>query len=486
MNTCQTMNPHVRNISQAQSRLRQSATAILPALMFLFLFPAISLPAQEMRITQVDSSGLLVRGTLDLYLSGSFLPGGLSEAELMDSLKVTDRDGGDLELLSVEARAARDEGISFLLLLDNSGSMYDEERGGVRRIDEAAEAVARFIAVAGSGPDRLGLGFFNTRLEIPLAPGADPRELSRQLEGLERPPREEAYTELYLSVVDALDELRGTPGRRAVIVLSDGRNLSYADFEGGPSPVWGEARMDADQVARAYLDAGVTLYGIHVADDQDPELANIALATGGRIFDARETGDLSALYQSIREEILNEIKLSVRGPAINRPDREIMVSLGRAQAAREYAVPMIFGSAAGDMEPDWLLPLIFGLTSLLGAALLYALRMESAASSAELSNLDSGATVVLGTDVTTIGSDRAADFTIAGNPGLEGEHATVIRGDDGTFTLVARGKLRVNNRPVKKATLEPGDVIRMEGSTVVFDAPESPKGLRRGREERGE
>jgi Ca-activated chloride channel family protein len=160
MNTCQTMNPHVRNISQAQSRLRQSATAILPALMFLFLFPAISLPAQEMRITQVDSSGLLVRGTLDLYLSGSFLPGGLSEAELMDSLKVTDRDGGDLELLSVEARAARDEGISFLLLLDNSGSMYDEERGGVRRIDEAAEAVARFIAVAGSGPDRLGLGFF--------------------------------------------------------------------------------------------------------------------------------------------------------------------------------------------------------------------------------------------------------------------------------------------------------------------------------------
>ncbi|WP_041401640.1 FHA domain-containing protein [Salinispira pacifica] len=77
-------------------------------------------------------------------------------------------------------------------------------------------------------------------------------------------------------------------------------------------------------------------------------------------------------------------------------------------------------------------------------------------------------TVQLQQDATVIGSSRKADLTIAGEPGIQGEHATIQRGEDG-FTLVSEQPVWVNNRKTARRKLEAGDVIRMEGTTLVFD-----------------
>jgi Ca-activated chloride channel family protein len=442
---------------------------VLAAALWLFAVPAAAQDTGDMMISQVDSSALLLRGTIDIFVprdAFDVLPGA-------DEVSVRDRDGGELQVLSVRAGALRDEGISFLLMLDNSGSMYDETYGGRRRIDEAADAVAEFTAAAGGGPDRLGLALFNTRLTVPAPVGSSSDAIIGELEGLIRPAREEAYTELYLAAIDALGEISAVPGRRALVLLSDGRNLSYADYEGAPNPSWGDERSNADEVIEACLRSGVTLYGIYFADERDPDLARMAAATGGEVYEARSAGDLSEVYRNIRDDILSELRIRVRAPAIARSQREIQVSANGREAFREYYVPMVFGAAAGVGQTPWILPLIIAAAVLAAAAGLFAIPLESPAAAPQLSSLDTGATVILGSGATTVGSAREAGFTLAGRTGVEAEHATVIREDDGSFTVVAGGKLRVNNRPVTRAKLEAGDVIRMEGATVIFDAPQS-------------
>jgi len=87
--------------------------------------------------------------------------------------------------------------------------------------------------------------------------------------------------------------------------------------------------------------------------------------------------------------------------------------------------------------------------------------------------------ITLNSDETVIGASQDADFTMAGSPGVEAEHATIVHDENAaTFVLVSKRPVRVNNRKVRKRRLTPGDIIQIEGSTIIFDAPEIPKSNR--------
>jgi hypothetical protein len=116
------------------------------------------------------------------------------------------------------------------------------------------------------------------------------------------------------------------------------------------------------------------------------------------------------------------------------------------------------------------------LIGLAGIGVLYFIPFEKPVKNAQIQSLESNQRTILNNDVTVIGASTGADYTIAGNPGIDAEHATIVHNaETDVFTLVSQRAVRVNNKKVKNRTLTPGDVIRIEGATIIFDAPETSK-----------
>ncbi len=484
--------------TSTRRRVRQLSTMLFVWACGILFSPGVF--ADDWEITQVDSSSLLTAGSIRVYLRSQNQSGetpaqnGAQGAEDSESrgaapsvrdFRVRDRDAGPLEVLSAESGVLREEGISFLMLLDNSGSMYDEQFNGRRRIDEAVDAIRDFTGLTAASGDRMGMALFDTGLTPVALPGDRHRDILRTLETLRRPERQDAYTELYNALLDSADDMADLTGRRAIILLSDGRNLPYLLSEAEPNPTWGERLPLAGDVSRALLQAGVTLYAVNFSDDEDPGLAQIASASGGAVYRARSGSELARVYENIRNDILNELRLEILAPAIDRSDRQLIIGYDGGEIRADYYIPRIFAPGRGEEPTAWPLIILFLAIAAGGTAILFLFPFEGPAKAAQLRQVDSRLTAVLRNDVTSIGSDPAAGLTLAGNPAVEAEHATVVRDDRGTYRLESGKIVMVNNQPVTKTRLRPGDVIRIEGTTLIFDEPESrpPRKTKSGKSE---
>ncbi|HNQ97389.1 MAG TPA: VWA domain-containing protein, partial [Treponemataceae bacterium] len=157
--------------------------------------------AQEksLSITQIDNSRLVSTQTIRLYLSihgESFSPD-------TQNIIVEESDNGKdfkkVRLVEVTKNANQSEGISFFLLLDNSGSMWDDLEGkatsdpAMTRMNHAKRAIAAFSQSLGVH-DRLALATFNTQYTIVQPMTSDAASIPLALEGVTRPAREEGYT----------------------------------------------------------------------------------------------------------------------------------------------------------------------------------------------------------------------------------------------------------------------------------------------------
>ena len=137
-------------------------------LLLLLFAHAIVATAQSITITQVDPSSLLLSQTVDLYLN----PSGRMDLD-RESLRVAESADGaafkEVRVVEVRAGANRIDGLTFLLLIDNSGSMYDtlsgEETEDARlmRITGAESAVRSFLSAVSNPNDAVGIVAFNTR-----------------------------------------------------------------------------------------------------------------------------------------------------------------------------------------------------------------------------------------------------------------------------------------------------------------------------------
>lgn len=458
----------IQNLSRSKFFPRIHGT-LLPVISALLLFvPAALLSAENIRITQVDVNNLLLKGEIGAYVSmGEADSEGLEPADF----RVTEADGTELAVLSVEQNVNKDEGIGFLLLIDNSGSMYDESYEGIPRIDHAKAALSSFVAQVSGSKDVLGVLSFNTLLDE-LAPlGSDPVNISKRIQTLSRPTDDMSYTELYQSLDSSILNFAQVPGRKALIVLSDGENYPFFKNAGKPNPEWGESAVTPDEAQEALWKAGITLYGINFADKRDPDLERVAVSSGGRIFDARNAAELENAYADIRKAIQNEVRLSLKAPAYNASERTLTVKVKGGEDSRKYLVPLLFGAPG---TGSILIPILFMLGGLALLVFLYFITFEKPVERPQIQTVDSGMTIALTGNATVIGSSADAQMTIAGNPAIDAEHATIIRDDEtGVFTLVSKRRVRVNNNPVTKRELKAGDVIQIEGTSIVFDAPET-------------
>ena len=465
-----------------------------------FIISTAVLFGDSVRITQIDTSRLLTSQRVGLYLDVSGDAGTVIPDLTADQFSVFESSDGEnyREVPRIEGLRTQPnltEGINFLLLIDNSGSMYDSVNGqptndpAAMKITEAKQAVRSFLSNVSNPKDTVGLVAFNTFYKTISPPEAENRNLSTYLDDIERPIPYEAYTELYGSLYLASDYMGDFNGRKVVIVLSDGENYPLVVHSDNVHPRFGDRVFEYTEAIDNALREGVTIFAIRFGDMKDIHLKDIAEQTGGLVFDASNEKELSDIYLEIRNRVLKEYLLSYRATMIPADRKFVKVSFSRAgnpglgsdvpSDTRYYYSSVLFGLPIRNLTFLLLIPFLLALAMW---AMLMFLRYERPAThpTLEVLHSDQGRslvkTVPLGTKKTIIGGGEQADLTIIGAPSVKERHATVVYDEDSSsYTVVGEGDIKVNNQRVRSKKLEPGDVINVGGTTIVFDAEDIEK-----------
>ncbi|MFP4618264.1 MAG: VWA domain-containing protein [Spirochaetaceae bacterium] len=459
------------------------------------------LEAQSLTISQVDSSSLLLSQRVDLYLSVHDGRGNSIAGLEKENFTVYESAEGEdyTEISTIEELAEqpnKEQGIHILLLIDNSGSMYDTLDGKSTndrekmRITHAKEALRQFINRSFNPNDVVSFASFNTDLSLHSEALKDPGTLEGLLGSIRRPEREQAYTELYHSLDDSVSRMAGYRGRKAVVVLSDGENYPYYEHSETPHPEYGTELLEPEGVTDSFQKEGITLYAIHFGIERDQNLGQMALTTGGNVYDARDKEELATVYQDIKRKIEDEYRLTYRAAMIptDRTHVKVEFEKGRqqAEAERYYYAGTLFGIP---VQPYPSLILLLIAAALLLWFLLLVLRYRKLRKNAALEIIQPGyrtkvssSTIPLTQEKTVIGGGERADLTISGLPSLKPEHATVMYDEkSGDYTLAGEGNITVNNSRISGTRkLSDGDVVNIEGTTIVFDS-----GSREDKEETG-
>jgi Ca-activated chloride channel family protein len=185
--------------------------------------------------------------------------------------------------------------IHAAVALDVSASME-------KSLEQAQAAAFQFLQGTVRPKDRAAVITFNDHPALAVRFTNDLAALAGGLAGL----KAERGTALYDSLIFAFYNFNGVKGRRAILLLSDGRD------EG--------SRFTFEEALEFARRAGVTVYAIGLGEDVDKrKLARIAEETGGRAFFPREAGELSGIYAAIAEELRSQYLIAYQS-ATTRTD----------------------------------------------------------------------------------------------------------------------------------------------------------------------
>jgi Mg-chelatase subunit ChlD len=450
----------------------------------LLVLPAAVLPearGDTLRIAQVDNTSLLINQQVRAYISVIGEEGrpvsGLERGHF--TVYESSAGGGweERDILWLRQGVNIDQGINFLLIVDNSGSMYWDDTGKIRdsddeslwRITDAKDAVRAFLRDITNPRDRVGLVTFNVDIDMRVAPTGDLMEMQRALERIRKPPREESYTELYESLHRSVGDIRGLKGRKVIILLTDGWDFPRPDNPAFPRRAGLEGAVDR---ARS---EGISVFTIGLSEGADARrLTRIAEETGGAYFSVFNAGRLASLYALIRNQVLGEYLLAYRATMYPAQEKEVRVvyspggGQGPLEAQRSYFSGTIFGFPWERYRYTALLAVPAALL-LLFLLSLVKLQLRRARPSLQVMTMAGkrGRRTVPLTGTVTIGAAAGADITV---PGGGGKPTVTVRREGGKATLVSEGgTVSVNNREVRRKTLRSGDLIRIGDTTVVFD-----------------
>ncbi len=469
-----------RTIVRAAPKATRGASIIaLAAALFLIAHAPLAADAAEgITITQIDSSRLVSTQTVRAYLDIR------EDGRVPDENSIVVEESPDgsaferVRVRDVTRNVNRDEGISFFLLLDNSGSMWDDLDGkpttdpGATRMSHAKKAIRDFLASL-APQDRVALATFNTGYDGVREMSSDAGTVAQALDGVERPAREMGYTELYGAIEATLAGFGETGRRKALVILSDGEHLP---------PASAGSKTNIEDGIEAAVREGITCYAVNFGDSADNKLPRLARESGGLVFDADNSAEILDIYTDIRSSILDEYAVEYTAAMFPGDRRYVRVTYegadSKASTVRRYYSGTVLGSGTAKPSPYhalfFVIPLILWLF-----LLFFKLERETTQAGIQLLYGAQGAQTrafPLSSGQTIIGGDNTADITIAGNPSMKGNAATIVFDDArGRYTIAAQSDLTVNNKPVKTKILEPGDVINMSGTVVVFDDKEPKK-----------
>ncbi|MDH4164347.1 MAG: VWA domain-containing protein [Nitrospirota bacterium] len=427
-------------------------TAALAAILMLvglsLALPGTVLSADpaSLQITQFDLSGFPV---VKAYVSALDKEGKPVHGLTRESMTL--KENGKtvvIDLLQMNGTNGEAEPLSLGIVVDQSESMTGD------KLLHAKEAVIRFLGLM-EKDDKASLVLFSDKVTTLSGLSNDQEALVKNVQAIEA----QGHTALYDAVAAGVASVRGTTGRRAVIVLTDG--------------IANRGALDIDQAIEAAVAEYVSVYVIGLGNDvRTARLERIASETGGSYFFTPSSEGLSAIYETISKRIHNEYTATFTAEKRGDYLRKISLSLAAGLSAeRAYFQPESSLFGAGGMAPSRAFAAtLAALVCLLALSLR---RIEQQYKTAHLTlvrgagtktNIPVGATASIGRDGrSTLGLKDS---------GIDQQHARVKKSATG-YVIEDKGSAQgtyVNKtRVLGTKTLKDGDVITMGNATIVFN-----------------
>jgi Ca-activated chloride channel family protein len=432
--------------------------------------------AQSIDIPQVDTAKVLTNQTVRLYLSTEDVNGTnpLVEERIGNSWQ-------PMEILSTSQKSIAAKN-TFIFLIDNSGSMYFDDFGNRTqdeeswRITKVKNAITDFLKQNSRRNDQIEIATFNTFYTLLAAGQMSDPQLLDSLNTIQRPGEDEAFTELYYALLQALEASDNYTGRIAIVVLSDGQNFPYSLLKDDGHPVFGARDYLPSDVLTSLVEKGISIHALVFGNDVDQNLSEFIEEGGGELYTQLDGDSLLSVYEEIRESVENEIIIEYRTLGSEFSQRRVRVTLGGEQVEREFTVNSLFGYRE-TVSPMVLILSIFIL--LVAAFLIYLMTNQKLLDSARLQVLryahggKTNRTVIDITEhETTIGTAPDADMSII-QPTVEETIDATILFDEQRNEYRIEGDASVNNNPSQKGRkIEDGDIITVAGTQFVFQDPE--------------
>jgi VWFA-related protein len=200
----------------------------------------------------------------------------------------------------------RDVPIYAGILLDTSASMGEGEG---EKLEAAVGGALRFFQKVITPRDRAAVITFSDQPNLAVRFTSQEPVLSGGLAGLTA----SGNTALYDSVIYALYYFGGVKGKRAIVILSDGKDEGSRHTYG-----------DVLEYARR---SGVALYTVGIGlstreADVRLKLSRLADETGGRYFFIERASELEGIYDSIQKELRSQYLLAYQSSKEGDEDRE--------------------------------------------------------------------------------------------------------------------------------------------------------------------
>jgi len=430
----------------------KKATAIaVIVLLGVAMIGAQSARASESVSLQITQFDLGRYPTVKAYISVLDAAGKPVHGLTMDDLRVTENNKLMIvDRMQTTGIIGQREPISLAIVLDRSESMSGE------KIDRAKESVLRFISLMEPG-DRAALLAFSDRVET-LQYSTGRQDLLRNAVLSIQP---HGHTALFDAIARGVDSVRSSPGRKAVIVLTDG--------------IANRGALDIDQAIESGVNAFVSVYLIGLGKDvRTALLERIAAETGGSYFFTPSADGLSEIYEALSNRIRNEYIITYR--TAKRADylRNVSVTLHAGKmAARPYFQPesSLFGS--GISSSGW--GFVVSLVGIAGLVAISFRRVDRIYPMGHLSLIKGRGTKkdINIKSVVTIGRDERNVLGLFKDNNIEQQHAKVVK-ENGRYLIEDRGSRSgtfVNRKKIsRKQVLADGDVINIGGTTLVFSA----------------
>lgn len=175
--------------------------------------------------------------------------------------------------------------VSMVLVLDSSGSMR-------RAAEQVMAAAAAFVGTL-RPEDSMGMLIFADKVDVVHAITTNRANSYEALAGY----RAEGGTALYDALCDSMLMLKGLKGRRAVVVLTDGRDEDNPGTGPGSIRSW-------DSVLRLLQDQDVTVFPVGLGTKIDPDRLNLlATFSGGEAYFPQEVSELAAQFDRVIENL---------------------------------------------------------------------------------------------------------------------------------------------------------------------------------------
>jgi VWFA-related protein len=212
----------------------------------------------------------------------------------------------------------------LLLLLDTSASTAPS----LKLIRAAATHFTRQLQTG----DRLAVATFDTTVHLRQGFTEDHSLVREVIEGIES----QGNTKLYDAVHTTLQEyMPALPGRKAVVLFTDGADNSLVDPRRGSSTTFAElvttTRRSDCVIYPVFLSQGTPLgREARVAARAISQMRQLAEETGGRLYNPKGAHELKKIYGEIAEDLRSMYTLIYR-PPLGPEDswREVIVTVKR-------------------------------------------------------------------------------------------------------------------------------------------------------------